>query len=286
MIEMKCIHRLTAISAALLLAMAAVGPVAQAQPAPPLPVDASAPATPEYRIGSGDVLRISVYQNPDMTLETRVTEAGIVSFPLIGAIRIGGLTVTATERLIADGLRSGNFVKQPQVTVVVLQVRGNQASVLGQVNRPGRYPIEVADMRLTDLLAMAGGAAVNGSDVVVVTGVREGRPFRREVDLPSVFAPGGKEKDLLIVNGDSIWVDRQPMVYIYGEVQRPGPMRLERGMTLMQSLATGGGLTQRGTEKGIRVHRKAADGQLQVITPAMDDKVLDGDVVYVRESLF
>jgi len=204
----------------------------------------------------------------------------------LGSIRIGGLTVTAAEKLIAEGLRNGNFVKQPQVTLVVLQVRGNQASVLGQVNRPGRYPIEVADMRLTDLLAMAGGTAGSGADVVVVTGTRNGQPMRLEVDLPTVFAPGGKDKDVLILNGDAVWVDRQPLVYIYGEVQRPGPMRLERGMTLMQSLATGGGLNQRGTEKGIRVHRKAADGKVQVITPTMDDALRDGDVVYVRESLF
>ena len=246
----------------------------------------ASPAANEYRLGSGDVVRINVYQNPDLTLETRVTEAGIVSYPLLGAIRLGGLTVTAAEKLVADGLRSGNFVKQPQVTLVVLQVRGNQAGVLGQVNRPGRYPIEVADMRLTDLLAMAGGTAQGGADTVVVTGTRNAQPYRIEVDLPTVFAPGGAGQDILIVNGDTAWVDRQPLVYIYGEVQRPGPMRLERGMTLMQSLATGGGLTQRGTEKGIRVHRKGADGKVQVITPALDDKMLDGDVVYVRESLF
>jgi polysaccharide export outer membrane protein len=243
-------------------------------------------AAAEYRIGSGDVVRINVYQNPDLAIETRVTEAGLISYPLLGSIRVGGLSVTATEKLIADGLRSGNFVKQPQVTLVVTQVRGNQASVLGMVNRPGRYPIEVADMRLTDLLAMAGGTAVNGSDMVVVTGTREGKPFRAEVDMPSVFATGGTGKDMLINNGDSIWVDRQPLVYIYGEVQRPGPMRVERGMTVMQSLATGGGLTQRGTQKGIRIHRKAADGKVQVMEPMLDDKVQDGDVVYVRESLF
>ena len=247
---------------------------------------AMAVAATEYRLGSGDVVRINVYQNPDLTLETRVTEAGIVSYPLLGAIRLGGLSVTAAEKLIADGLRSGNFVKQPQVTLVVMQVRGNQASVLGQVNRPGRYPIEVTDMRLTDLLAMAGGAAQGGADTVVVTGSRDSQPYRLEVDLPLLFAPGGKDKDIVILNGDTVWVDRQPLVYIYGEVQRPGPMRLERGMTLMQSLATGGGLTLRGTEKGIRVHRKAANGKVQVITPTLDDKMLDGDVVYVRESLF
>ena len=270
------------VAAALVLAigvgMAGVDAVAQ----PSTPTAAAA----EYRLGSGDVVRINVYQNPDLAIETRVTEAGLISYPLLGSIRVGGLSVTATEKLIADGLRSGNFVKQPQVTLVVTQVRGNQASVLGMVNRPGRYPIEVADMRLTDLLAMAGGTAVNGSDMVVVTGTRDGKPFRAEVDMPSVFATGGTGKDMLINNGDSIWVDRQPLVYIYGEVQRPGSMRVERGMTVMQSLATGGGLTQRGTQKGIRIHRRAADGKVQVMEPMLDDKVQDGDVVYVRESLF
>ncbi len=81
-------------------------------------------------------------------------------------------------------------------------------------------------------------------------------------------------------------VDRQPQVYIYGEVQRPGVLRLERGMTVMQALASGGGLTQRGTHKGLRVHRKTADGRIAVIEPTLDDSVQDGDVVFVRESLF
>lgn len=262
---------------------------APATPAPTqaaAPVPVPAPVANEYRLGSGDVVRISVFQNPDLTLETRITEAGLVSYPLLGSIRLGGQTVTGAERLITDGLRNGNFVKSPQVTLVVLQVRGNQASVLGQVNRPGRFPLEVADMRLTDLLAMAGGTANTGADTVVVTGTRQGRPFRQELDLPSLFAPGGASKDLFILNGDTVWVDRQPIVYIYGEVQRPGPMRLERDMTLLQALATGGGLTQRGTAKGIVVHRKGAGGKVEVITPQMTDTVREGDVVFVRESLF
>jgi polysaccharide export outer membrane protein len=232
------------------------------------------------------VIRITVYQNPDLTLETRLTEAGVVSYPLLGNVRIGNLTVTAAEKLIADGLRNGNFVRQPQVTIAVLQVRGHQASVLGQVNRPGRYALEVPDLRLTDLLAIAGGTAPGGADLVVVTGTRNGQPMRFEVDLPALFAPGGRDRDPLILNGDTIWVDRQPLAYIYGEVQRPGAMRLERGMTLMQALATGGGLTQRGTERGIRVHRRGGDGRMQIIQPGMDERLQDGDVVFVRESLF
>ncbi|MBI3350322.1 MAG: polysaccharide export protein EpsE [Burkholderiales bacterium] len=250
---------------------------------------AAAAASPEYRLGSGDVIRIVVYQNPDLTLETRVSESGVVSYPLLGNVRIGGLGVSAAEKLIADGLKSGNFVKSPQVTLVLLQVKGNQASVLGQVNRPGRYPIETADMRMTDLLANAGGVAGTGGDLLVLSGTRGGKPFRLEIDLPTVFgssADQGRVNDVLIQNGDVLWVDRAPLVYIYGEVQRPGPMRLERGMTLMQVLAAGGGLNQRGTERGIRVHRKGADGKVQVMQAAMDDGVKDGDVVYVKESLF
>lgn len=251
---------------------------AQAQP--------QAGAPNEYRLGSGDVVRISVFQNPELTLETRVTEAGLISYPLLGNVRIGGQSVTAAEKLLADGLRSGNFVKNPQVTLVVMQVRGNQASVLGQVNRPGRYPLEVADMRLTDLLALAGGTAQGGTDIVVVTGTRNGQPFRTLVDLPALFAPGGQAQDLKIQNGDTLWVDRQPLVYVYGQVQRPGAMRLERDMTLMQALAAGGGLNLRGTEKGIRVHRKSEAGAVQVVDLKMDEKVREGDVVFVPESLF
>lgn len=250
---------------------------------------ANAAAMAEYKLGAGDVVRVVVYQNPDLTLETRVSETGVISYPLLGNVRIGGLGVSAAEQLIADGMRNGNYVKAPQVTLVLLQVKGNQASVLGQVNRPGRYPIETADMRMTDLLANAGGVAGTGGDLLVLTGTRDGKPYRLEIDLPNVFGPNadqGRLNDVLIQNGDVLWVDRAPMVYIYGEVQRPGPMRLERGMTLMQVLATGGGLTQRGTERGIRVHRKGADGKVQVVQPAMDEGVRDGDVVYVKESLF
>ena len=257
---------------------------AQAQKAASAPTSTAVPT--EYRLGSGDVVRVAVFQNPDLSLETRVSETGDISYPLIGSVRIGGQSVAVAERLIADGLRTGNFVKSPQVTIAVVQVRGNQANVLGQVNRPGRYPLEVAEMRLTDLLALAGGTAAGGADVAVLVGTRDGQPIRYEVDLPSLFAKGGGDKDVFVFNGDSIWVDRQPLVYIYGEVQRPGPMRLERDMTLMQVLATGGGMTQRGTEKGLRVHRKGVGGVVQSIEYKMDEKLREGDVVFVRESLF
>lgn len=273
---------LAALFAAMLLGPQAhaQAPAAAARPAP------AAAAAAEYRIGAGDVLRVSVFQNPDLTLETRVSEGGVVSYPLLGVLKLGGLSVVEAERLVADALKNGNFVRSPQVTIVVLQVRGHQASVLGQVGRPGRYPLESADTRLTELVALAGGIAPGGADMVVITGTRAGQPWREEVDLPALFQPGKGGKDPVVLNGDTVWVDRQPLVYIYGEVQRPGPMRLEREMTLLQALATGGGLTQRGTDKGIKVHRKGEGGKVQVIEPAMTEPLREGDVVFVRESLF
>ena len=249
------------------------------------PSHAQAPS-PEYRLGPGDVVRVTVYQSPDLSLETRVGETGVISYPLLGSVRLGGLSVAQAERAIADGLRSGNFLKQPQVSLLVVQVRGSQVSVLGQVNRPGRFPVETADMRLTDMLATAGGIAPSGADIVTLVGTRNGQPFRKEMDLPSIVRSERRSDDVILQNGDVVYVERAPVVYIYGEVQRPGAMRLERGMTVMQALATGGGLTLRGTEKGLRVHRKGSDGKIQVIQPSMDDPVRDGDVVYVRESLF
>jgi polysaccharide export outer membrane protein len=141
-------------------------------------------------------------------------------------------------------------------------------------------------MRLTDLLALAGGVSPGGSETLVITGTRDGQGFRREVDLPSIFSAAGRELDIPIQNGDVVWIDRAPMAYIYGEVQRPGSLRIERGMTLRQALATGGGVTARGTVRDIRLHRRGADGKQQVLKPGMDDRLQEGDVVYVQESLF
>jgi polysaccharide biosynthesis/export protein len=243
-------------------------------------------AVSQYRLAAGDVIRISVYQSADLTLETRLTEAGTISYPLLGSVALAGLTVTEAEKRIADGLRSGNFVKQPQVSVAVQQVRGNQVSVLGQVGRPGRYPLETGNVQLTDMIATAGGVVGAGADQIVVVGTRNGQPYRVEIDLPSVFGPNRRANDLTLQNGDVIWVDRAPMIYMYGEVQRPGSLRLERAMTVMQALAASGGLTQRGTERGLRVHRRDAQGQVRIIEPAMTDKLQADDIVYIRESVF
>src|SRR6267142_885535 len=108
-------------------------------------------------LGEGDMVRIGVFQNPDLTTEARISERGSITFPLIGEVVIGGLTPADAEARIAQQLSRGKFVVRPQVNLSVLQVRSRQVSVLGQVGRPGRYPLDDVSSNLTDVLALAGG---------------------------------------------------------------------------------------------------------------------------------
>jgi polysaccharide export outer membrane protein len=240
----------------------------------------------DYQLGAGDAIRILVFQNPDLTLDSRVSEGGTITYPLIGTVQIGGLTISDAEKKIAAGLKDGGFVQQPQVNIVLIQVRGNQVSVLGQVNRPGRFPLETFNTRVSDMLAAAGGATPGGDDVVIVTGLREGKPFRKQIDIPALFLGDKPEADIVLSGGDAIYVHRAPVFYIYGEAQRPGAYRIERNMTVMQALSVGGGPTARGSEMRLRLHRRNASGAIEQLSPEMNERVQPDDVLYVRESIF
>ena len=240
----------------------------------------------DYVLGAGDIIKVSVFQSPELTLETRIPETGVVNYPLMGPVTLGGLTISQAEKAIADGLLRGKFLKQPQVSILVTQLRGNQASVLGQAVRPGRYSLELTNTRLSDLMALAGGVAPDGSDILTVVGTRNGKPFRTQIDFRTLFRGDASSQDIVIENNDVVYVDRMPQVYIYGEVQKPGTLRLERGMTLLQALAAGGGLTARGTQRGIRVHRKDANGVMQELKPSLQEPLQQNDVIQVPESLF
>ena len=157
-------------------------------------------------------------------------------------MHLGGKDVATAEKAIARALKDGGFVQQPQVNITLTLIRGNQVSVLGQVNRPGRFPLETFTTRLSDMLATAGGTAPGGDDVAIVSGIRNGKPFRKEIDIPDLYIGGHAENDIVLAGGDTIYIHRAPVFYIYGEAQRPGAYRIERGMTVMQALAQGGGL--------------------------------------------
>ncbi len=247
---------------------------------------AQAVANAEPVLGAGDLVRLTVYQNPDLSVEQRVSELGQITVPLIGAVKVGGLSVTQAQALVEKMLRDGGFVIKPQATIQAVQIRSSQMSILGQVAKPGRYPIEAVGSKVSEMIATAGGVLPGGADVVTLVGQRDGKPVKLDIDLPLILQSGRADLDAQVANGDIVYVDRAPTIYVYGEVQRPGQIRLERGMTLMQALASSGGLSARGTERGIRVNRKDSAGVTRVFEPKLNDTLKDDDVVYVKESLF
>lgn len=239
----------------------------------------------ELVLGGGDVVKISVFGNPDLAVETRVSESGFVTMPLVGQVEVAGLSAAMAETKIATMLERGGFVKKPQVNLLVTVLSSQQVSVLGQVNRAGRYPID-GRRSVLDLLALAGGIGVDGGDVVTVIRKREGKVVKDRVDTAELMRSADLTGNFDVQGGDIIYVERAPRFYIYGEVQRPGAIRLERQMTVLQALSAGGGLTARGTERGLRIKRRDQGGKLQIIDVRGDDLLQPDDVVYVKESLF
>lgn len=236
-------------------------------------------------LGPGDVVRISVYGSPDLMLETRISDGGKISYPLIGDVDVRDLSIAQAQARIAGLLSSGGFVKRPQVNMVVTSVQSQQVSVLGYVGRPGRYPME-GRRTLIDMLALAGGISIDGAETVTVVRVVNGVSTRTTVDVAEIVKANALAKNLELRAGDVVYVDHAQRFYIYGEVQRAGVYRLERNMTVVQALSTGGGLTARGTERGIQIRRRGTDGKVKVISPSLDDLVEFEDVVQVKESLF
>lgn len=236
-------------------------------------------------LGAGDTLRVTVYGHPDLSLETRVAESGSITYPLIGSVKVSGLTPAAAEKRIAGMLEKGGYLRNPQVNIAIAENQSQQVSVLGQVTRPGRYPVSGA-RSLTDIIALAGGFTPDAGDKVTLVRTRNGKTIKEELDIYAMVQNGDMKKNLQLTTNDVLYVERAPRFYIYGQVQNPGTYKLERNMTVLQALSVGGGLSPRGTDRGVRLKRRAADGTLQEMTVKHDDIVQMDDVVYVRESLF
>ncbi len=239
----------------------------------------------DVQLGPGDMLKISVYGNPDLAVETRVNDVGVISYPLVGEIEVGGLTPNAAEKKIAGLLESGGFIRKPHVNLIVTMMQSQQLSVLGQVNKPGRFPVD-GKRSLTDVLAMAGGLNADAADKVTLIRTRDGKTTKDSIDLLAIMRSTDAANNPQLLAGDVIYVDRAPRFYIYGEVQKPGSYRLENDMNVLQALSVGGGLSNRGTERGVRVKRRDTNGVLQVLDVKQDDMVQVDDVIYVKESLF
>ena len=248
----------------------------------------------EYRLGPGDTVKITVYGHPDLATTARINETGKIGFPLIGEIALSKFTTQQAGRRIAQALSTGGFVQRPQVTVSIERAYSPLVSILGEVNKPGKYPLrnpetpESENVRsVSDLLALAGGPKDSAADyLTLIQHKGGGETVHHRVDLTALLRRGDLSQNLPIKEGDIVFVPRTEMFYIYGEVQKPGAYRLERGMTLMQALAVGGGLTPRGTQRGIEIRRRNGKDELEAIKPPLETALRSDDVVYVKESWF
>lgn len=323
----------------------------------------SLPVLADYTLGTGDFVKVTVYGDAELTREIRIAENGILTFPLIGEVRVGGLTSVEAEKKIAEQLQRGGYIANPQVSVVVIQFLSKTVSVLGGVLKPGRYPVtRPSDVK--DMIAEAGGITPDGSEIVTVVrgdkrsefdlhdvinqhtndditvtggetiyvgsrdvavvgqllrpakygiqgGMRKisdfisvaggptefagevlfyttsvsGTPVTEQINIDELFKAPNSAKNKEVYPGDVLYVPKAPQVYVYGEVQRPGMYKIDKNMTVMQAIAKAGGLTIRGTQRSVKLHRKDERNEVAKQTPSLTSLLQDEDVLYIEESL-
>ena len=242
-------------------------------------------AVEDYLLGGGDKVNITVYQQPDLTTVARISQDdGTITFPLIGEVAISGLTPEAAALKIARLLKEGGFIKKPGVSLTVQDFQSQKVPVMGRVNQPGEYALR-GESRVIDMITQAGGLKEDAADVIVVVKESAGKTIKNEVDLLK-FYEGDMGQNIKVTEGDFILVPKMDTFYVHGEVSRPGMYRLERGMTVMQALSVGGGITGRGSLKGMKVTRRLQNGTTNKIKLELTDELQPDDVLYVKERLF
>lgn len=242
----------------------------------------SSSSNAEYQLGAGDLLKINVFGYPDMAADIRVDEAGSITYAYVGQLQVGGHSARDVEQLVAQRLTSGGFIRSPQVSVLVSDYRSQRVSVMGQVARPGPYPLRKSSSIL-ELLAEAGGV-INTSAADEAT-LLHADGSKVSIDLYGLFN-GESGQNVPVSGGDTIYVPKASQFYVYGEVQRPGTYRLERNMTVSQAISTGGGLTPRGTERRATVKRRDPQGKEVKVGVKGSDLLQPDDVLLVKESMF
>jgi polysaccharide biosynthesis/export protein len=248
-----------------------------------------------YTVGTRDVLLITVWDEPDLTGKFVIEADGTLNFPLIGRIKAAGLALPALEaelkRLLADG-----YLKDPRVSVAVDQYHSQRIFVIGEVRSPGTYPL-TGGMTLIEAVASAGATLPSAAGEILVVRPPSGRqasgpilPNQVEqsevmsVDL-AALQRGIVSSNVALQDGDTVFVPRAEMVYVYGQVRSPGAYAVEKGATVLQALSLAGGVTERGSTGRIRIMR-VLDGKKKELRVKLTDLVEPGDTIVVPQRFF
>ena len=269
---------------ALALALLRVWPAAVAQAATPAPT-----AAPAVKLDAGDLLEVNTFDTPELSGKFRVDSRGYVTLPVGGALPVQGLTAEQAATAIERFLRNRDILKNPHVTVLVLEYATQGVSVLGEVKQPGIYPL-AGKHGVLDFISMAGGLTPTASRAVSIT--HRAPPW----DTITVNLAGAHnnslENDVEVQPGDRVVALRAGVVYVIGDVGKPGGFVLDgNGVTVVQALALAQGMNRTAKSNGMLIHN-ASGARTQtelaltkiLANKAPDPKLEDGDIVYVPLS--
>jgi len=271
-----------------------------AETAAPAPVPTAAPAG-EYQIGPDDILRVVVYGHEDLTQTVVVQGDGTFIFPLLGPVKATDLTPQELARKLT-ALLSPRFIRNSQVTVLVQEYRSKTIFVVGEVTRPGTYPL-LGSRTLVEALSKAGPTTANaGAEVVIVRPKVEvqGPVLPNQVGNGGVVAAGLADvirvnmrdiqagdltKNVALRPNDTVFIPQAPRVFVSGEVRSPGAYPFNPGTTVRQAISLAGGFTEDGSSGRIRVVREV-QGKTTQVKIKLDEPVLPGDTIVVKAKLF
>jgi polysaccharide export outer membrane protein len=264
------------------------------KPAEPSPL----PADPDYRVGPGDILDIVVFGNEDLSRAATIETNGSISFPLLGEVKVAGLSIAEVKNKLTT-LLAKDYLVNPQVEVKVREYQSQFVIVVGELNNPGRKPLR-GKSRLIDVLVDCGGFTPRASGDVEITrsdGTFEGGKKSIRMRLGSATMTPEDEVNLAVLlrNGDIITASPKYYVTVEGEVNKPGRFVLEGELTVTGAISTAGGLSRFGSSD---VKLRRVDPQTGKITiidvdlkavrkgKSPDPPLLPNDVVTVSRRLF
>jgi len=238
-----------------------------------------------YVVGKGDVLKITVYDYPDLETKVRVNGDGQILMPLLGHVEVAGLTVSQISRKLAKMLANGYLVN-PQVNVFIEEYGSKKVVILGMVNHPGLYTIN-GPSSLLELISKAGGLSMDaGNDVTVKRTEPDGSEKTIHIDLKALMQGGDLSLNIQMRDGDKVYVSKAGMVYVTGEVKKPDAYKIDKGTTVIKAIALAGGFTGKAAKGSVKIIR-VKDGKKMVLKDVpMDTPVLPDDVIVVPESFF
>lgn len=246
-----------------------VAPVATVTPVehnPPVVPQTQLPT--ELLIGSGDLLQVSVEGAPEYVREVRVSREGKITLPMIGSVQVGGLSASQAQDLIASRLREKQYFRDPQVTVFAKEYSTQGISVLGEVTKPGIYPL-LGTHTLFDAISAAGGVTPKAGKKVMI--MRRGETEAQVVEMP-IGIKDWAQSNVEVKPGDTVMVSKAGIVYVVGDVKLPGGFVMENSkMTVLQAVALAQGTNSTASLGKTKLIRKTATGQAE--TPIALDKI-------------